>query len=739
MPCTTCGSTLMLHHSMDAYCPNCDHVDNGHILDKEETEKWFHDRLFTLKAQILAQLKDYDTQILLFNLNRLRDEFSKSNVLEFLAISRGMSLILESESLTGKRTLSLEDILTAGIIEIIVQFYTMENLAFHAKFDRVRIAQSGEDPLHPSEDPVFTEHWFPIFARTYILGLYSDNGEIQSDIRLALWHNFNLRNIIIERLDDEGKQGKKLNEYIKWKENLYYHHPSQLFPIRSRSVKHLTSSFIINILHKTSGRNAINTEEWHSFLSQLSRKEQEICQLNTTRIESIQTVPLFVIPPGSGQILIPPQFLEKFAEVNKTLFGPQGREFKHRYGLMYEEYALDALKSFKIHYKDQNNQPFLHYKNPVFHTNDELFDIGFYSMDLKKLYICELKAVLGFQLRESVNYDAELEKYFRKFHDITIPRIQVNLNILGLEGYSVEPIFMTLAPTFETREFLMDYSVRAGITVTHSIAGICAKLSMDLKKLHLLIDDLYPVPPEFFEIIKSPPVQEYLTNIAKGDVDIHDIDARIPKDAGHIRTGKVLLVEQNEIDIEILMNPFKGTPLFINIPERIREKVNQENPQVNNLVKIAFYRGFPHSMVHVLEDIVVFKGDPLKSPLKGEKSPENSPNYQEKGVSRKIDTFQEWISLPELPIKKIDAPEKEGSVYEIIRAGLLQIHTFGTVELFPTATVKEQNQEIIYRLPRNLIEWVSDMFSITHYRGKPFPCLVDFGNLGDRIMVKYPN
>ncbi len=606
MPCAKCGATLILNPAMDSFCPSCNPPENCRVFSRTETKKWFHLFLHQYKEKIRAQLDQVNTEQLLIELNSQRDAIAITDPLGFLTITRGMSLVLDNFCKAGSASkISLTLNLIKNICNDFRTYYQHEVLVYHASLDRWRIAHYDDDSLYKTGDvPKFTEYWFPIFARMFILGILPSDRKPKSDIHLALWGSYELRKTIIERLEDSMGIGNEMNRYIQWTQNLRLQHPERLYPLRPEGKAQLPQEFHSSLAHLLGENTTILPIEWQTFQQQISKATMEIILLNTATAGSNRKVPLFVEDPVSGNILIPTQFIRYLIRANEALHNPKGREFNRRYGLMYEEYTLDAIKSFNVQCHDQENRPFLHYKNCKIHPSDELFDVGFYSPQLKKFYICELKSILRIQVTEVLDYEAEMEQNFQKFRDRDVPRMNAKLDVLGLSGYTLQPIFMTLGPSFDNRHHLMEYVTRDGIIVTHSIAGICASLVMDLQGAKISFDDTFSVPQVFWDVIQSSNLRAAMVDPRITDCDIHNLDNRIAVDAAHIRLGKVMDAEMSEIDVQILKEPFRGVILCIDIPPIIREKVKNLDLQKQEVVKIAFYRGFPHSMVCVLGDIV---------------------------------------------------------------------------------------------------------------------------------------
>lgn len=72
-----------------------------------------------------------------------------------------------------------------------------------------------------------------------------------------------------------------------------------------------------------------------------------------------------------------------------------------------------------------------------------------------------------------------------------------------------------------------------------------------------------------------------------------------------------------------------------------------------------------------------------------------------------------------------------GIIHEVLSVGLLG------EQREPMVTIKKSNQEVIaYRLPKDLQGWVENALFLTMQEMHPFPALVEFGILDNRVFVE---
>jgi hypothetical protein len=116
---------------------------------------------------------------------------------------------------------------------------------------------------------------------------------------------------------------------------------------------------------------------------------------------------------------------------------------------------------------------------------------------------------------------------------------------------------------------------------------------------------------------------------------------------------------------------------------------------------------------------------------------------QRKAMS--INSFSDWVQLPEIACPKVADTTKKGAVYKVYKVGFLAISTNdiplemrGVFQqagkyILPTIDLQFGDTRQLCKLPVQLTEWAFDLTATVQYTGKsPFPVEVEFGVLDDR-------
>jgi hypothetical protein len=111
-----------------------------------------------------------------------------------------------------------------------------------------------------------------------------------------------------------------------------------------------------------------------------------------------------------------------------------------------------------------------------------------------------------------------------------------------------------------------------------------------------------------------------------------------------------------------------------------------------------------------------------------------------------VESFSDWVRLPELGCPRIGDAAKKGSIYTVYKVGFLAIPVADIPlndlpgvsrqagkYLLPTIELQFADKKQLCRLPLPLTDWAIDLVALAQQAGKGlFPAKVEFGVLDDR-------
>jgi hypothetical protein len=111
----------------------------------------------------------------------------------------------------------------------------------------------------------------------------------------------------------------------------------------------------------------------------------------------------------------------------------------------------------------------------------------------------------------------------------------------------------------------------------------------------------------------------------------------------------------------------------------------------------------------------------------------------------RILSIAEWESLEVLPIPKLVSENEKGTVYTVLKVGVLFAKNATDYKekehkeylYLPTITVGPGVNKCAFRLPLSLSAWAFDQVALTHSGDIAFPAEVEFGVLNDRVYAEY--
>lgn len=115
----------------------------------------------------------------------------------------------------------------------------------------------------------------------------------------------------------------------------------------------------------------------------------------------------------------------------------------------------------------------------------------------------------------------------------------------------------------------------------------------------------------------------------------------------------------------------------------------------------------------------------------------------------KVTSAAEWMALPEIDVPIIGSTAETGSVFMVHKVGFLLADVADCQDakidgplvemgkgVLPTATVDQDNQRNLYRLPLALGEWVFSCVAMAQRGVRPFPCNVEFGSIDGHMYAE---
>ncbi len=613
IPCKKCSSMFLMDTDYSAWCPECSNL-RCRVFSRGESKNFLLKLAKRAKYSLFEKFRPFSFNTLIHNFNSYRDSLCYQDPFHFIILTRLIALVYEAAStgvilqgpqqgLIRKRLINERFLLPARD-----DVFMNEIHAIHCTKDRVRVVEYQDHPIYKSGTAIkYTENWYPILARMVILGIFPNDLKV-SKIGMAMWQSYMNREIILERLRDKDLFTENIAYDLTWAQNLQCHFPDRRFPWRPLQTEHLPQQFYTFLQQLTTYKGTpVPLTDWIRLISQMKDpKMRDIIQGNTITLQELHKFPLFC-QMGDNQIIYPATFLNQFLRVSGTIFGPRGGQFRQKYGEEFENYIFENIQGFSVSTSDVDGRSFLRYKNPKIHPSEEIFDVGCYHPKIKQLYVCELKAKVRLNFLMEEDLESVILKEIEKFRDVVIPRVRNSLDIIGISGYEVIPIYMNLVPPLNEDLNPIIFSKQNDLTLVSSTEGVGAVLEEAMANAHLSFDERYKIPQEFFDFAISPVVQKLLLHKGLPFVDGSEINPGFSPEQVLIQPVRFKAMNMNqdppELDVKPVDPRYSVLIPSINIPPHLVDTVKDLQVREGEILNIITYRIMPHSWVMTLGNI----------------------------------------------------------------------------------------------------------------------------------------
>lgn len=616
MVCNKCGQERFLEVPSSYWCPQCDPRINRIVLSKEDSIKKIDDFINEYKNQFLQICFSY-SQPALFEYfsemwRKIKHTILDKSVKVFFKYSLGFSLLF-SMKYPSNKTITSKIITTESkqAIDILLsQIHNYFNFKFHAQKNRLRMVYYDNDEKYNSGYQIkFLEKWEPIKNRMFIQGFLPSDPKTIHDPNMIARRSMFIIPQLLERISETIPNAQEIYDATRFVQFFNFSYASGKYPRRPKKVKRLGKfeEFIKKLVELEKGYYKV--EDWNELCKPFKSDSnfRNIMHMNYLSANSndMNLFPLFV--EYGNKVLIPINLLKKWLRMfNLAFIDKKAGNFRRQYGIELENIMFDMLHSLDLKFNDISGNPFIRYKNPAIKEN-ELFDVGCYNERLKKFWIIELKGSLKLNISEDNQFDDLVLKDIDEFKIQDIPAINNNLPILGLNGYTIEPMFMNLAPFLHQNIDVYSDGISDSITLTNHPAEILTKIMLELgkSKMYESIYKTYNIPDNFFSIARNIKVGKLMSQKLIS-FDIANVLDFISQQSYGIESGLILNIDLDSDPPEftiILNNGFNF--LSIDIHPSLRFAFNEI--EKNSEVSVMFYRYKQYSGILILGAIYIYK------------------------------------------------------------------------------------------------------------------------------------